>query len=127
MKNTDVSAEPEKTSLATKNNETLIPLRFHRKKNADIFPVELSAGFTYLNERKIQIVTARDITERVHNQEALRESEEKYRTLIEKALDGIVITQLGKFMFTNEAFCNMIHYTKEELVKIIIFLVYNIK
>lgn len=115
MKNTDVSAEPEKTSLATKNNETLIPLRFHRKKNADIFPVELSAGFTYLNERKIQIVTARDITERVHNQEALRESEEKYRTLIEKALDGIVITQLGKFMFTNEAFCNMIHYTKEEL------------
>ncbi len=115
MKNTDVSAEPEKTSIATQNNETVVPLRFHRKKIGEIFPVELSAGFTFLNERKIQIVTARDITERVQNQEALRESEEKYRTLIEKALDGIVITQLGYFMFTNKAFCDMIQYTREEL------------
>lgn len=115
MKNTDVSAEPEKTSIATQNNETLVRLRFHRKKNGEIFPVELSAGFTFLNEKKIQIVTSRDITERVQNQEALRESEEKYRTLIEKALDGIVITQLGYFMFINKAFCDMIQYTKEEL------------
>lgn len=81
MKNTDVSAEPEKTADATRRNEKKVLLRYHRKKDNTIFPVELSSGFTTFKNRKIQIVTSRDITENMKMQDALRESEKKYREL----------------------------------------------
>ena len=83
MKNTDVSAEPEKTSEATKKHETRVNHRLHKRKDGTVFPVELSAGFTTFKNRKIQIVTSRDITERIKTQEALAKSEQKYRELAE--------------------------------------------
>ncbi len=49
-------------------------------------------------------------------QEALRISEEKYRTLIEKAYDGIIIVQDGEFKFANQAFCDMTQYEEDELL-----------
>jgi len=81
MKNTDVSAEPDKTTRATNNRETLVNHRWHKKKDGTVFPVELSAGFTMFNNKEIQIVTSRDITERIKSQEALAKSEQKYREL----------------------------------------------
>ena len=81
MKNTDVSAEPDKTTEATRNHETLVNHRWHKKKDGTVFPVELSAGFTMFNNKEIQIVTSRDITERIKSQEALAKSEQKYREL----------------------------------------------
>lgn len=83
MKNTDISAEPEKTAEATKNNETRVNFRLHKRKDGTVFPVELSAGFTSFKNRKIQIVTSRDITERIKTQEELAKSEQKYRELAE--------------------------------------------
>jgi len=83
MKNTDISAEPEKTAVATKNNETRVNHRLHKRKDGTVFPVELSAGFTNFKNRKIQIVTSRDITDRIKAQEELAKSEQKYRELAE--------------------------------------------
>jgi PAS domain S-box-containing protein len=45
--------------------------------------------------------SARDITDRKHVQEKLRESEEKYRLLTENANDAIFIVQDGKILFPN--------------------------
>ena len=39
MKNTDVSAEPESTHRATHDKLRSIPLRYHKKKDKNIFPV----------------------------------------------------------------------------------------
>jgi PAS domain S-box-containing protein len=47
---------------------------------------------------------------------ALRESEEKYRTLVEKAKDGIVIIQDGRFMYVNPSVVAMSDSSPEELV-----------
>jgi PAS domain S-box-containing protein len=49
-------------------------------------------------------------------EKALRESERKYRALIDKATDGILITQDGVFRFVNPAFCEMMQYTETELI-----------
>lgn len=57
-----------------------------------------------------------DMTEYVAMEKALRESELKYRTLIDKATDGILITQSGVFKFVNPAFCEMMQYTENELI-----------
>jgi PAS domain S-box-containing protein len=57
-----------------------------------------------------------DITERKRAEEALRESEEKYRTFFNTSPDGIAITTLdGKILDANQAYQNMLGYTLEEL------------
>ena len=46
----------------------------------------------------------------------LKESEAKYRTLVENAKDGIVIVQDGIFKFVNSAVAELTGYTSEEMV-----------
>ncbi|MFT3752382.1 MAG: PAS domain S-box protein [Paludibacter sp.] len=115
MKNTDVSAEPEKTAEATRNREPLVNHRLHRRKDGTIFPVELSAGFTTFKNRSIQIVTSRDISSRISMENTLRESESKYKTLIENSQDGIFAIVEEKILFANNTFCKIVGYTPEEL------------
>ncbi|HPR64701.1 MAG TPA: ATP-binding protein [Thermoanaerobaculia bacterium] len=47
---------------------------------------------------------------------ALRESEDKYRTLVEGAKDGIVIIQYGRFVYANPALVEMSGYPIERLI-----------
>jgi PAS domain S-box-containing protein len=58
----------------------------------------------------------RDITERKRTEEALRESEAKYCTLVENSLTGIFIHQDGKYMFVNDRFADIHGYQPEELL-----------
>ncbi len=63
----------------------------------------------------IVYATARDITERKKAEKALRESEEKYRMLVEQAKDGVVIAQDGAIKFVNKAMSDISGYLLEEL------------
>ena len=56
-----------------------------------------------------------DITERKLIEEALRESETKYREVVERAADGIVMTDQGRILFANDAFASMSGHAGEEL------------
>lgn len=117
MLNTNVSAEPEKTRQSTENESAFVPVRYHKKKDGTVFAVEISAGITELENKKVHIITARDITERIRMQNELTQSESKYRTLIEKSLDGIVISQDAKVILVNQAFADMLGYTVEECLE----------
>src|SRR5687768_864159 len=58
-----------------------------------------------------------DITERKQAEEALRESEERFRAILTQATAGIVRKEAeGKLTFVNEAFCRMRGYTEAELL-----------
>jgi PAS domain S-box-containing protein len=57
-----------------------------------------------------------NITERKRAEEALRESEEKYSTLVENSLTGIFIHQDRKYMFVNDRFADIHGYQPEELL-----------
>jgi PAS domain S-box-containing protein len=59
----------------------------------------------------------RDVTERKYAEEALQESEKKFRVLTETAASGIFIHQGGKFLYVNPASEAMTGYTREELLK----------
>ncbi len=59
----------------------------------------------------------KDITERKKTEEALAESEQKYRTIVETAAEGIVIAKLdGTHSFVNERLAQMFGYSIDELL-----------
>jgi PAS domain S-box-containing protein len=58
-----------------------------------------------------------DVTREKEAEQRLRESEQKYRTLINQASDGIMVTDpQGCHVEANEAACNMLGYTRDELL-----------
>jgi len=61
----------------------------------------------------------RDITSRRKAEEALKESEEKYRTLSEQSTDAIYITtREGELSYINQSFLDLFGYTKEEIANL---------
>ncbi len=61
--------------------------------------------------------TVRDVTERRKMEEKLRQSEERYRTIIEDMADPYFELDLrGRFTFVNDALCKGIGYSREDLM-----------
>lgn len=87
-----------------------------QRKNKENFPADiLLTAFQFRGKQVLQ-ATIRDITEHKRAQEALEQSEEKYRSLIENTQDGVFIIQDARIKFGNKAFTGMTGYTKEEFI-----------
>ncbi len=68
------------------------------------------------------VVTYHEITERRRTQEALRESEERYRLLLQNANDAVYVHELsqegpGQFLEVNERACQLLDYTRDEFLR----------
>ncbi len=68
---------------------------------------------------RLVLEVSRNITERKQAEEALRDSEEKHRVLFDTAQDAIyVCDDNGRFIDVNQTACEILGYSKEELLKL---------
>jgi PAS domain S-box-containing protein len=104
------------SQMATANAEGLLFETIHQRKDGMKFAVEVSSmGMNYSGEQVILSIV-RDITERKKVNEALLESERKYRELVENA-NSIIMRwgRDGRLIFMNEFGLRFFGYDQSEL------------
>jgi PAS domain S-box-containing protein len=86
-------------------------------KDGKSVPVEISARLFESNGKPMIISAVRDITERKKAEEAIKESEERYRNMFDSSTDGIFILDLkGNIVDANAIAYERLGYTKDEML-----------
>ena len=86
-----------------------------RNRDGDVRTVFIQTGV--IPETNKSIASIIDITPRKKAEEALQESQEKYRLLFENANDAIFIVQDGVIKFPNPGLLDLVGYSAEELAQ----------
>ncbi len=91
-------------------------LRFSKRKFSDIF--NLSPDYMGIsNASDGRVLSERDIADRKRTENALRESEAKFRNLADSSSSGIFLIQGTKFVYVNPAFGSITGYTADDLTE----------
>lgn len=87
-------------------------------KNGNMIWVSLTVSVVTDEAGNITFIVGmvEDITSRMDAEEALKESEEKYRALVDNVQSGIHIAQDGISVYANEILANMLGYEIDEIV-----------
>jgi len=115
----DLEAKIIKDQVLSKGHSDFYEKEYIRK-DGTVFPVTLRARLIRNERGKPTGMWAfvRDIEDRKKVVEALRQTEEKYRTLFEDSRDAITITdRKGAFQDVNKAMLDLFGYTKEQMMR----------
>ena len=89
----------------------------HRRKDGTVFPVEVRGQRFSVEGQRFLVSLARDITDRKHAEEAVRESEARFRGTFENAAVGIAHCDLqGRFLRVNQKYAEIVGYPHGELL-----------
>ncbi|MFO8089259.1 MAG: PAS domain S-box protein [Desulfatiglandaceae bacterium] len=109
----EVIENPEATAKRIRKIEETGFDRFetrHRRKDGMIVDVEISVNYLATDGGRL-FVFVRDISSRKNAEKALRESEEKYRSLFENVVEGIFqTTRDGRFLSANPFLANLLGF-----------------
>ncbi len=106
--------------IKSSESEDLSKVRLEFKvirKDGDVRDTEMSIGSINIGKEKFLQSTFRDITDRKRAQTALQESEEKYRSVVERATDGIAILQNERIKFANPTLIQMGGYSYNDFIE----------
>ena len=109
---------PKAVSLLAKNalGQATGPDEFTlKRKDGTKVTVEIRTFPVKTHNQTLVLGIARDITERKSIEEALRDSEEKYRLVVENANEAIVVAQDGFLKFFNPKVLDITGFSSEEL------------
>jgi PAS domain S-box-containing protein len=85
-------------------------------KDKKVFPVEVHASYIKYNDTELMITFIHDISERKRADEALAESEEKFKMMADTSFAAILLVQENKFIYANPAALAILGYTAEEII-----------
>lgn len=105
----------EKIGQMLRGSSCFIGERRYRRKDGTLVHVEVSASPISYRGRNVICGVARDITGRKRVEEALQESEEKFRAISNTAADAILVMDNdGRISYWNPAAEKMFGYSSEE-------------
>lgn len=113
----DISAEPDTTRKKLEHEgDHFVPVRYHRKKDGTLVPVEIKAmPFTFRGKKAV-LAVIHDITARLRTEEALRDSEARYRFLADNASDIIVRHGMDfSLLYTSPSIKTVLGYDEHDL------------
>jgi PAS domain S-box-containing protein len=88
-----------------------------KRKDGSVFYADINSSPLTLEGKTYIVGIFRDITEEMRAEEKLRESEQRYRSIFESAMDGIGAADLDGYLITfNDAFSELTGYSREELL-----------
>jgi PAS domain S-box-containing protein len=120
LRHQDITAEPEKSDasiLQTLEGKLIrIPVRYHKKKDGTIFPAEISTSTFMLRNRKTLCGVIRDITERKHAEDELRESEKTMKAILAASPVGICLARNRILDWANSAMYRILGYEQDFLL-----------
>lgn len=89
----------------------------HQRKDGSLIDVEITSHVLNFGGVRGRLVLAKDVTESMRAKEALIESEERYRDLVENAIDIIYTHDLeGRFTSVNRAAERITGFTRDEIL-----------
>lgn len=81
-------------------------------------PISLSISYLYSEGRPVAAISVfRDLRPMKEVENRLRESEQKYRMLVEKTADGIFVYQDHQIRYSNPAFRELLGYTEDDIAR----------
>ncbi len=94
-----------------------------RRKDGTTFPVEVGVGALEYKGRRLIFASARDTTERKLAEAALKESEARYRSVVEQAAEGILLVDVDtkRVLETNAAYQDLLGYSTEEILRLSLY------
>ena len=89
-----------------------------RTKQGEIRHIHITAQIIEIAGRPVYHCIWRDVTDRKLAEEAVRESESKFRKLFDSSPQAIALTDIesGKLIDVNNKFCELTKYSKEEIL-----------
>jgi PAS domain S-box-containing protein len=93
------------------------------RKDGTSFDTEIRGRMSRYKGHVVRVTAFRDITERKRSEEALRQSEWLYRTVIEQATENIFLVDVEtrRIVESNPAFREALGYTAEELERMTLY------
>ncbi len=94
-------------------------LHRHVTRHGEVLHMETTVHLIDYKQEQAALVIAHNVTEKVHAEEALKQSEAKFRSLIERSWDGILLLgKTGRIMYAAPSVEWILGYSAEEMKRI---------
>jgi len=93
------------------------------KKDGTVFPIEIRPRHLPYSGRTIRVTSVIDLTERKRQEQALRQSESLYRTVVEQAAENIFLVdaETRRVLEANDALLRSLGYSEDELKQMTLY------